>query len=213
MVASRNQMHVMSRAYGSTLNGSLEPYGAYGEMMNYLNGSRQVSMRGLGASPKPNFAPTTKGDVQDMNEVSTRFGWGAVFVIRDGQGYYVVEYYCPKSKSYRILGKYPTIDEAKASADKAVFSMRNSGVVSSISGLNGYAPIGQGGILSFDNRAMVASAILLYLGMDLPGARPLLKGVSRVLKEPQTAIMNGMMIVGLAGVTYSIVKDSAPGAF
>jgi len=86
-------------------------------------------------------------------------------------------------------------------------------VVSSISGLNGYAPIGQGGIISLDNRAMLASAILLYLGMDLPGARPLLKGVSRVLKEPQTAIMNGMMIVGLAGVTYSIVKDSTPGAF
>jgi hypothetical protein len=132
----------MSRAFGSTPNGSLPAYGAEGEMSTYLNGRRQVAMRGLGAVPKPKMQPATKGEVMESTEISTRFGWGAVFVVKDGNGYYICEHYCPSSKRVVRSGKYPTMAEAKASCERVKSQLRNKGKVTGLSGLNGYSNMG-----------------------------------------------------------------------
>ena len=68
MLASRNQMNVMSRGFGGTHNGSMPAYGAVGEMETYLSGMRHAPMRALAGKhdgPKPNFSPQTKGEVMD----------------------------------------------------------------------------------------------------------------------------------------------------
>jgi len=40
MVGSRTHQHIISRAFGSTPNGSLPPYGAIGEMAQYTENPR-----------------------------------------------------------------------------------------------------------------------------------------------------------------------------
>jgi len=212
MLASRNQMNVMSRGFGNTPNGSMEAYGAAGEMTAYLNGTRHTSMRALGSGhtgPKPNFSPKTKGQVMDSQEISTKSGWSVVYVVKDRNGYYVVEHYCPKSNMHKIDGKYPNMDEAKTAANKITFQLRNTGVVKGISGLNGYSQMG-GGFFSLDNKLLWGSAIVMYIGADMPGARPVLKKVSKVLQEPKGPVSSAMMFIGLAGVSMAIYQEAYP---
>ena len=211
MLASRNQMNVMSRGFGNTPNGSLEAYGAAGEMNSYLSGMRHTPMRALGAGhtgPKPNFSPKTAGQVMDSQEISTRHGWSVVYIVKNSAGYYVVEHYCPKSKSHKTDGKYPTMDEAKETANSIASQLRNTGVVKGISGLNGYSALGQGGFFSFDNKLLWASAGLMYIGADMPGARPVLKQVSKILQEPKGPVSTAMMFIGLAGVSFAIYQET-----
>jgi len=208
MVASRNQMHVMSRAFGSTQNGSLPAYGATGEMESYLNGRRQVSMRGLGNAPKPNFAPTVRGEVMDHQEISTKFGWGATFIVKNASGYYVVQACKPGNSTCTTKGKYPNMDEAKAAAEKCAYNMRNSGKASGISGLNGYGSMG--GVLgsAIESKLFLGSAVVLYIGAGLPGAEMVVKQVSKTLREPKTAVQNAMMFVGLSGMGYYLYEEA-----
>jgi len=205
-------MNVMSRGIGNTPNGSMEAYGAAGEMNAYLNGMRHTSMRAIGSGhtgPKPNFKPKTKGQVMDSQEISTKSGWSVVYVVKDRQGYYVVEHYCPKSNVHKIDGKYPSMDEAKTAANKIAFQLRNTGVVKGISGLNGYSAMG-GGFFSLDNKLLWGSALIMYIGADMPGARPVLKQVSKVLQEPKGPVASAMMFIGLAEVSIAIYQEAYP---
>ena len=68
MVASRNQMHVMHRAFGSTRNGSLEPFGAEGEMNTYLNGRRDKKVGLNGYSGLGNTV--SQGEVRALAAMS-----------------------------------------------------------------------------------------------------------------------------------------------
>jgi len=199
MVASRNQQHVMARAFGSTHNGSLTPYGAEGEMATYLNGRRQASMRGLGAGHKPNMQPSTKGEVVETSDISTRFGWGAVFVVKDSMGYYVCEHYCPKAKRVVKDGRYPSLAEAKAACEKVKTQLRDTGMVKGLSGLNGYSAIGADFTFGL-NTVSLGSLALLYVGLDFPGARPVAKYVSKTLKEPTEAVRNVFVLLGVGGL-------------
>jgi len=208
MVASRNQMHVMSRAFGSTQNGSLPAYGATGEMESYLNGRRQVSMRGLGNAPKPNFAPTVRGEVMDHQEISTKFGWGATFIVKNASGYYVVQACKPGNSTCTTKGKYPNMDEAKAAAEKCAYNMRNSGKASGISGLNGYGSMGGVFGSALSSQVFLASAAVLYIGADMPGARTVINQVAKTLREPKTAVQNTMMLMGLAGMGYYLYTEA-----
>jgi len=199
MVASRNQQHVMSRAFGSTPNGSLPAYGAEGEMSTYLNGRRQRVMRGLGAGPKPKMQPATKGEVMESTEISTRFGWGAVFIVKDANGYYICEHYCPSSKRVVRNGKYPTMAEAKASCERVKSQLRNKGKVTGLSGLNGYSNMGFisiGGATT----AQLVGAGLVYVGLDFPGARPFFKTAKRMLREPDETVRNLFLVTGLGAL-------------
>ncbi len=211
MLASRNQMNVMSRGFGNTPNGSMDPYAGVGEMEAYLNGMRHTPMRALGAGhtgPKPNFKPNTKGQVMDSQEISTKGGWSVVYVVKDRQGYYVVEHYCPRANAHKVDGKYPTMDEAKAAANKIAFQLRNTGVVKGINGLNGYSAMGQGGFFSFDNKLLWGSALIMYIGADMPLARPALKQISKILQEPKGPVASAMMFIGLAGVSVAIYQEA-----
>lgn len=204
MVASRNQMHMLSRAFGSSANGSLPAYGAAGEMNSYLNGRAQVSMRGMGAGPKPMFAPSVKGEVMDQQEVATKFGWGCCLIVRDNSGYYVVQVCKPGSTVCTTKSKHPTMAEAKKAADKCAFNMRNSGKATSMNGLGGL-----GGFQDLmRSNAFLASAALLYIGAGMPGAESVVKQVSKTLREPKTAVQNTMMAVGLTGMAYMIYTEA-----
>lgn len=203
MVASRNQFHVMSRAFGSAPNGSLQAYGAAGEMENYLNGRRQVSQRGLGAGSKPNLAPSTRGEIMDRQELATKSGWVGVYVVKNSQGYFVVE--CVKKTGSVIKGKYSSMEEAKQAADKAAFNYRHVGTHSSISGLGG---IGASlGGMQIDN-VMLAAGTIMYIGADFPGARPVLKQLAKTFNEPKAAVQNTMLLGGLTILMYRIASQA-----
>lgn len=203
MVASRNQMHVMSRAFGSTPNGSLEAYGAAGEMQSYLNGRRQVSLRGFGAGPKPMMEPITKGEVMDRQEFATKNGWVAVFVVKNAQGYYVVE--CYSRGSSNVKSKYPTMEEAKAEANKVAYNYRHTGKAGSINGLGGIgASIGG---VQLDT-VIIAAATVMYIGADMPGARPILKQIAKTFNEPKAVVQNTMLLGGLGVLMYRIVTQA-----
>ena len=110
---------------------------------------------------------------------------------------------------HKIDGKYPNMDEAKTAANKITFQLRNTGVVKGISGLNGYSQMG-GGFFSLDNKLLWGSAIVMYIGADMPGARPVLKKVSKVLQEPKGPVSSAMMFIGLAGVSMAIYQEAYP---
>ena len=209
MLASRNQMNVMSRGFGGTHNGSMPAYGAVGEMETYLSGMRHAPMRALAGKhdgPKPNFSPQTKGEVMDSQEISTANGWSVVYVIKNSAGYYVVEHYCPRSKSHLVDGKYPTLAEAKETANKIAFQLRNTGKVTGISGFNGYASFGAPTIGL--QQLAIGSALVLYIGADAPGARPVLNQIKKTFNEPKSAIQNFMMITGALGLGFSILAGT-----
>lgn len=210
MVASRNQMHVMSRAFGSTPNGSLQAYGAAGEMQTYLSGRKQVSLRGLGAGPKPMMNPVTRGEIMDRQEFATKDAWVGCFVVKNAQGYYVVET-CYKGKC-SVKGKYPTMEEAKEAANKCAFNFRHTGKSSSISGLGGIGAMFDGRTLGVDNRVL-AAATVMYIGADFPLARPVLTQLSKTFNEPKAAVQNTMLLGGLAVLMYSIAVPSSGGTF
>jgi len=210
MVASRNQQHVMSRAFGSTPNGSLPAYGAEGEMSTYLSGRRQMVMRGLGAGPKPKMQPATKGEVMESTEISTRFGWGAVFIVKDANGYYICEHYCPSSKRVVRNGKYPTMAEAKASCERVKSQLRNKGKVTGLSGLNGYSNMGFIPDVS-PTTAQLVSAGLIYIGLDLPGAKPFIDTTKRILREPNETVKNIILLVGMGGLLLGGAAAVTPG--
>jgi hypothetical protein len=201
MVASRNQMHVMSRAFGSTPNGSLQAYGAAGEMQSYLNGRKQVSLRGLGAGPKPMMNPVTRGEIMDRQEFATKDAWVGCFVVKNAQGYYVVET-CYKGKC-SVKGKYPTMEEAKEAANKCAFNFRHTGKASSISGLGSIGGLFDGQTFGVSN-TMIAAATIMYIGADFPGARPALKQASKVFNEPVPFVQNVFLLGGLAVLMYGL---------
>ena len=209
MVASRNQMHVMSRAFGSTPNGSLEAYGAAGEMHSYLNGRPQLAMRNLGqVESKPIMEPSTRGEVVDRQEFVTRMmgsgsTWVGVFVVRDSKGYYVVE--SISKRGALVKGKYGTAEEAKSKANYLAYSMRNTGKTSSISGLGGLgASIGG---VQLDT-VVLSAATIMYIGADFPGARPILKQIARTFNEPKEAVQSTMLLGGLGVLMYRIVTQA-----
>lgn len=198
-------MHVMSRAFGSTPNGSLEAYGAAGEMESYLNGRRQQSMRGLGAGPKPNMEPKTRGEIMDRQEFATKSGWVGCYVVKNAQGYYVVECYHKGGSS--VKGKYPTMEEAKASADKIAFNYRHKGKAGSINGLGGIGATVP--VLNLEvDQTLVGAAVLMYIGADLPLARPILKQIAKTFNEPRAAVQNAMLLVGLGVISFRVIKQA-----
>jgi len=206
MLASRNQMNVMSRGFSGTHNGSMPAYGASGEMETYLSGLRHAPMRALAGKhdgPKPNFSPQTKGEVMDSQEISTANGWSVVYVVKNSAGYYVVEHYCPRSNSHLVDGKYPTLAEAKETANKIAFQLRNTGKVTGLSGLGGYSSFGAPTV-SITQLAL-GSALVLYIGADSPGARPVLQQIKKTFNQPKSAVQNFMMITGALGLGYSIL--------
>jgi len=209
MVASRNQMHVMSRAFGSTPNGSLEAYGAAGEMHSYLNGRPQISLRGLGeVESKPDMAPVTPGEVVDRQEFATRMmgsgsTWVGVFVVRDSKGYYVVE--TINKKGAMVKGKYGSAEEAKSKANYLAYNLRNSGKDQSISGLGGLGA-SFGGV-NIDT-VVLSAATIMYIGADFPGARPILKQIARTFNEPKEAVQSTMLLGGLGVLMYRIVTQA-----
>lgn len=209
MLASRNQMNVMSRGFGNTANGSLPAYGAAGEMDAYLNGVRHTSLRALGAGhkgPKPNFQPLTKGQMMDSQEISTKHGWSVVYVVRNNSGYYVVEHYCPKANSHRIDGKYPTMDEAKESANRIAFQLRNTGVVKGISGLNGYSSMGSLFGASYGTVSLILASAM-YVGADFPGARPLGTQIAKTFNEPRNFVNRVLLFGGLGGLVILTIVE------
>ena len=58
MVASRNQLHVMSRAYGRGLNGSMLPYAPMGEAMS---SSKVTLANQMGSSRTKHGSKTAAG--------------------------------------------------------------------------------------------------------------------------------------------------------
>ena len=210
MLGSRNQMNVMSRGFGNTPNGSLEAYGAQGEMNSYLSGMRHTSLRNLAGGhtgPKPNFSPKTAGQLMDSQEMSTKHGWSVVYVVKDRAGYYIVEHYCPIAKVHKIDGKYPTMDEAKASADKVAEQLRSTGRVKGISGLNGYSSLGAYGPFGTSKAFIVSCAVVAYIGADAPFARPVLKQIAQTFNEPKSAVQSTMLIGGIAGIIYGLYLE------
>ena len=101
----------------------------------------------------------------------------------------------PSPNSHLVDGKYPTMDEAKESANRIAFQLRNTGKVEGISGLNGYSQLGQGAIAP---TTLLASAVVTYIGFDAPGARPVLKKIAKTFNEPRSFIQNSMAFIGLA---------------
>lgn len=207
MLGSRNQMNVMSRGFGNTPNGSLEAYGAQGEMNSYLSGVRHASLRTLAGGhtgPKPNFSPKTAGQVMDSQEMSTKHGWSVVYVVKNRAGYYVVEHYCPKAKAHKIDGKYPTMDEAKTVANQIAEQLRSRGQVKGISGLNGYSSLGAYGPFGTSKSFIVVCALAAYVGADMPGARPVAKKLAETFNEPKRAVQSTLLIGGVAGIAYGL---------
>lgn len=201
-------MHVMSRAFGSTPNGSLEAYGANGEMQSYLNGRRQVSMRGLGATEsKPAMGPSTPGTVMDRQEFSHRMSsgntWVGVYVVKDTKGYYVVE--SVSKKGATVKGKYGTVAEAKSKANYLAYNYRNTGKGTSISGLGAFGATVGG--LPIDSTVMAAAAIM-YIGADFPLARPILTQLSKTFNEPKAAVQSTMLLGGLSVLMFRIITQA-----
>lgn len=210
MLGSRNQMNVMSRGFGNTANGSLEAYGAEGEMNSYLNGVRHTSLRTLAGGhdgPKPNFRPKTAGQVMDSQEMSTKHGWAVVYVVKNRAGYYVVEHYCPKAKAHKTDGKYPTMDEAKTAANQIAEQLRSRGQVKGISGLNGYSSLGSYGPFRTSTFFVGVCAVFAYVGADMPGARPVAKQLAKTFNEPKSAVQSFMLIGGVSGIAYALYKE------
>lgn len=168
-------------------------------MATYLNGRRQKVMRGLGAGPKPNMQPSTKGEVVETSDISTRFGWGAAFIVKDSMGYYVCEHYCPKAKRVVRDGRYPSLAEAKAACEKVKMQLRDTGKVQGLSGLNGYSAIGADFTFGLSTVSL-GSLALLYIGLDFPGARPVARYAARTLKEPTEAVRNVFVVLGVGGL-------------
>ena len=75
-----------------------------------------------------------------------------------------------------------------------------------ISGFNGYASLGAPA-LSLPQLAL-GSAIVLYIGADAPGARPVLNQIKKTFNEPRSAVQNFMMITGALGLGYSILAGT-----
>ena len=206
----------MHRAFGATLNGSLPAYGAVGELRSQLGNINHVSMRGLGAGSKPKLQPTLKGEIIDKVEFASKFGWAAVYVIArnkkpsgGGAGYttsYAVQFVSPGSGGVNTVHEGSDLAVAKQEAIKAQEHYRNSG--STPSGLSGLG--GLGGpldLLSSPTFFPIASAIVLYIGADMPLARPVLKKTGEILGEPKQAVQNGMLIIGLLGLSAYIIKE------
>ena len=179
-------------------------------MANYLSGLKHRSMRGLGGGPKPLMVPSVTGEILDNTEISTRFGWGAVFVIETSPGMYVVEHYCPKSNRIVRDGKYSTADEATAVADKVKYQLRNYGKVAGMGGLGGFGAPSMTELFTA-SALPVWAALAMYVGADFPGSRPILKQGARLLKEPKEAIQNGLMLGGFAAFSYYLLSTSDGG--
>ena len=131
------------------------------------------------------MVPSVKGEILDTTEISTRFGWGAVFVVETSPGKYVVEHYCPKSNRIVRDGKYSTVDEATNAADKVRYQLRSA--------------------------LPVWAVLAMYVGADFPGSRPILKQGARLLKEPKEAVQNGLMLGGFAAFSYYLLTTSDGG--
>ena len=203
-------MNVMSRGFGNTANGSLEAYGAQGEMNSYLNGVRHTSLRTLAGGhdgPKPNFRPKTAGQVMDSQEMSTKHGWAVVYVVKNRAGYYVVEHYCPKAKAHKTDGKYPTMDEAKTAANQIAEQLRSRGQVKGISGLNGYSSLGAYGPFGTTKMFVLSCAIAAYVGADFPGGRPVVKQLAKTFNEPKSAVQSFLLIGGVSGLAYGLYME------
>lgn len=203
-------MNVMSRGFGNTANGSLEAYGAEGEMNSYLNGVRHTSLRTLAGGhtgPKPNFRPKTAGQVMDSQEMSTKHGWAVVYVVKNRAGYYVVEHYCPKAKAHKTDGKYPTMDEAKATANQIAEQLRSRGQVKGISGLNGYSSLGAYGPFGTTKMFVLSCALAAYVGADFPGGRPVVKQLAKTFNEPKSAVQSVLLIGGVSGLVYGLYME------
>ena len=203
-------MNVMSRGFGNTANGSLEAYGAEGEMNSYLNGVRHTSLRTLAGGhdgPKPNFRPKTAGQVMDSQEMSTKHGWAVVYVVKNRAGYYVVEHYCPKAKAHKTDGKYPTMDEAKTAANQIAEQLRSRGQVKGISGLNGYSSLGAYGPFGTTKMFVLSCAIAAYVGADFPGGRPVVKQLAKTFNEPKSAVQSFLLIGGVSGLAYGLYME------
>jgi hypothetical protein len=218
MVSSRNQQHVMHRAFGATPNGSLPPYGAVGELNNYLGNMPAVSMRGLGATPKPNMKPTLKGEIIDSVEFGSKFGWCAIYIIARNKknktgtqygGYttqYAIQYICPSSKIARTVGDdYLTLADAQTEMINQQESLRNTGVAAGGSG-SGLAGFGASS-LNLSNKFVLVTIAAMYIGADFPGARPVAKQLSKFLKEPKEAVQTGLLLAGFVGFSGIILSS------
>ena len=97
------------------------------------------------------------------------------------------------------------LEEAKASCEKVKSQLRNKGKVKGISGLNGYGNMGFIQMFS-PTTAQLVGAGLIYVGLDLPGAKPFIKTTKRILQraqrngeEPHFLVGNGCTLLGGVG--------------
>jgi hypothetical protein len=189
MVASRNQMHVMSRAFGSTHNGSMEAYGAQGELESYLNGRRQtpsraVSIRGFGAvSPKLSAGET----LLDSQEITIKGKPATIFVVQTSSGTFCVKK-CVNNGACVSAGTYPTADEAKAAANKLAVKSDN------LSGAFGALPDFQQNPSTW----LLVGVAGLWVGTRFAGAKQARRFVADALNERQETIEKGATLFGLA---------------
>ena len=93
-----------------------------------------------------------------------------------------------------VKGKYPTMEEAKAAADKVAFNYRHKGRAGSINGLGGIGATIP--VFGEVDQTLIAAGVLMYIGADLPLARPILKQMPRPLTS-RKAVQNTMLLVGL----------------
>ena len=143
----------------------------------------------------------------DSQEMSTKHGWAVVYVVKNRAGYYVVEHYCPKAKAHKTDGKYPPMDEAKATANQIADQLRSRGQVKGISGLNGYSSLGSYGPFGTTKMFVLSCAIAAYVGADFPGGRPVVKQLAKTFNEPKSAVQSFLLIGGVSGLAYGLYME------
>ena len=48
----------------------------------------------------------------------------------------------------------------------------------------------------------------MYIGADLPLARPILKQIAKTFNEPKAAVQNTMLLVGLGVVSFRVLTQA-----
>jgi len=200
MVASRNQHHVIARRMGSLPNGSMPIYFGGNELAQHINGNEikaaVANQKRAKVGPKPRMKQYTRGQPIEHKELSTRYGWSSVSVIKDSRGKYVVEHYCPRKKGSVVDKSFDNVDEAQAYAQKITGELRDFGHSNM-----GFAPASLGilGMGTADGPLLIFAS-MVYIGLDFPGARSAAKAVKNFYDEPIPKVQAALLGVGLVGL-------------
>jgi len=199
MVASRNQHHVIARRIGSLPNGSMPSYFGAKEISQHIS-KREIKAANANKTKvfeaKPKMKQYTRGRPMERKDLSTRYGWSSVSIVKDSKGRYVVEHYCPRKKGTVIDKRFNNIEDAQAYAQKITAELRDYGH-SNV----GFSPDNLGFIGAGNLDATLFLAVsMVYVGLDFPGARSAAKAVKQFVDEPLPKIQMGMLFLGVAGI-------------